>query len=57
MYGKLNPKIKTDQTHNLNGQFTSQLLYCGLYKFNGLNTTVDRDRVIEGSKDWMDHLN
>lgn len=25
----------------------------GMYKFNGLNTVQDRERYVEGSKDWM----
>lgn len=30
---------------------------CGMYKNNGLNTTLDKERVINGSKDWMEYLN
>lgn len=33
------------------------MLTCGLYKFNGLITNIEWDRVNDGSKDWMDHLN
>lgn len=25
----------------------------GMYKYNGLNTTKDKERVINGSKDWL----
>jgi hypothetical protein len=32
------------------------LLYCGMFKNASLNTTGDRDRWVNGSKDWMEHL-
>lgn len=46
-----------EETKGLNGSFTKHLKECGLYKNNGLNTYIEKDRVINGSKDWMDHLN
>jgi hypothetical protein len=35
---------------------TQHLLYCGMVKNASLNTTPDRDRWVNGSKDWMEHL-
>ncbi len=29
------------------------LVTSGMYKFNGLNTVKDKERVVNGSKDWM----
>jgi len=27
-----------------------------MYKNGSLNTTADKDRWLDGSKDWMEHL-
>lgn len=35
---------------------TKHLLYCGMYKNASLNTTADKDRWVNGNKDWMEHL-
>mmetsp|Transcript_17480 Transcript_17480/g.18143 ORF Transcript_17480/g.18143 Transcript_17480/m.18143 type:complete len:85 (+) Transcript_17480:1-255(+) len=35
------------------GKFTKHLANSGMYKFNGLNTVKDKEKFIEGSKDWM----
>lgn len=39
--------------NTIDGKFTKHLANSGMYKFNGLNTAKDRERVVEGSKDWM----
>jgi len=38
-------------------KFTKPLAYSGMYKFEGLNTVCDRERFLDGSKDWMDKIN
>lgn len=35
------------------GSFTKHLQSSGMYTFNGLTTVLDKERVINGSKDWM----
>ena len=42
-----------EKKKTLDGKFTKHLQISGMYKFNGLNTTIDKERNIEGSKDWM----
>lgn len=54
--GKGKSAVGKDTNAGLNGKFTSNLIECGMYKNNGLHTTYDRDRYINGSKDWMDKL-
>lgn len=39
-----------------NGRFTDHLLTSGMPKNASLNTTVEREKFVEGSKDWMEHL-
>lgn len=39
--------------NTIDGKFTKHLANSGMYKFNGLNTVKDKERVVEGSKDWM----
>ena len=36
--------------------FLQHLASSGMYKFNGLSTVLDKDRVVNGSKDWMQKL-
>lgn len=38
-------------------KFTKPLAYSGMYKYEGLNTVVDRERFVDGCKDWMDKIN
>ena len=38
------------------GSFTKHLMYTGMYKYSGLNCSSDKERVINGSKDWMLNL-
>jgi hypothetical protein len=35
------------------GKFTNSLVEAGPYVNNGLNTNLERERVIDNSKDWM----
>lgn len=45
------------QRHAIPQKFSSGLAVAGMFKNNGLNTRVTPERYMEGSKDWMDHLN
>jgi hypothetical protein len=47
---------KPNSKEGLNGKFTSHLIECGMFRNNSLNTTADRERFMNGSKDWMDNL-
>lgn len=38
--------------HGFNGKFSSHLGASGMPSNNGLNTHVERERVIDYSKDW-----
>eukprot|EP00921_Rhytidocystis_pertsovi_P019293 GHVQ01030560.1.p1 GENE.GHVQ01030560.1~~GHVQ01030560.1.p1 ORF type:complete len:210 (+),score=23.92 GHVQ01030560.1:498-1127(+) len=39
--------------HGLNSRYTEQLAQAGMYKKYGLNTKLDSERFMEGTKDWM----
>jgi hypothetical protein len=45
-----------EERHTSDGSFTRHLAAAGMYRFSGLNTTTDKERVIDGSKDWMLNL-
>ena len=36
--------------------YIKHLLGAGMYRNNSLNTTCDKERWVNGSKDWMEHL-
>ena len=36
--------------------FTKHIMYTGMYKYSGLNCSSDKERVINGSKDWILNL-
>jgi hypothetical protein len=38
-------------------KFTKPLAYSGMYKYEGLNTVVEKERFVDGCKDWMDKIN
>ena len=40
--------------HGFNGKFSSHLGKAGMVANNGLNTHVERERVVDYSKDWQD---
>lgn len=48
--------IPVEERKGINGKFTDHLIYSGMYKNASLNTTADKDRWVNGSKDWMEHL-
>ena len=48
---------KLDPKHGKSSRFSKPLTTAGMYKNSGLNTHVERDRVYDGSKDWMDKIN
>ena len=55
-HGKEKSDVDNSSRMGLNGKFTLHLLTCGHYKNNSFNTTPDKDRYMNGSKDWMDNL-
>ena len=55
--GMLETKVDPEDNKGLDGRFTDHLLHAGMYRNHSLNTVADKDRWMEGSKDWMDHLN
>lgn len=48
--------MSKEQGNGLNGKFTSDLIASGMWTNDSLNTAVDRDRYINGGKNWMDNL-
>lgn len=55
--GVLATEVKAEEPKGLDGRFTDHLLHAGMYRNHSLNTVPDKERVVERSKDWMDHLN
>lgn len=55
-YGAHASQVPSDPQHSLNRKFTTQWAMSGMYRNEGLNVTVDRDRYMNGSKDWMEKL-
>ena len=53
--GRVDESIE-EKRYVCDGSFTKHLQECGMYRFNGLNTILDKERVINGSKDWMLNL-
>ena len=47
---KITPERPT--LHGFNGKFSSHLASSGMPANNGLNTNVERERVVDYSKDW-----
>ena len=45
-----------EKRHTSDGSFTRHLAAAGMYRSSGLNCSQDRERVINGSKDWMLNL-
>lgn len=52
-FGARQHEVRRDEVKTSDGGFTKHLHSSGMHKFNGLNTTLDKERVINGSKDWM----
>ncbi len=42
-----------EKRHVSDGSFTKHLITATMYRTIGLNGSQDRERVINGSKDWM----
>ena len=64
LYKTETKKVGTLETHvgpevkkGLDGRFTDHLLHAGMFRNHSLNTVPDKEKVVERSKDWMDHLN
>mmetsp|Transcript_102867 Transcript_102867/g.143280 ORF Transcript_102867/g.143280 Transcript_102867/m.143280 type:complete len:101 (-) Transcript_102867:19-321(-) len=55
-FGAGQTDIKPENKYGLNGKFTTKLQNAGMYRNGSLNTAVDRDRYLNGAKDWVDHL-
>ena len=49
-------EAKKKKKYISDGSFTKHLMYTGMYKYSGLNCSSDKERVINGSKDWMLNL-
>ena len=45
-----------EEKRNVSGSLTKHLITAGMYRTSGLNCSQDRERVINGSKDWMLNL-
>ena len=43
--------------HGHNARFSRHLASAGNYKNNGLNCAIQRERFLDGAKDWMDKIN
>ncbi|CAD8192474.1 unnamed protein product [Paramecium octaurelia] len=56
LIGSQQQYIPVPKDSNHNGKFTDHLLMATMYRNNSLNTTCDKERWINGSKDWMEHL-
>ena len=48
--------VETDKGKGLNGHFTDHLSKAGMYRNQSLKTAADRERYIDGARDWMDNL-
>ena len=55
-YGTLESQVPLDPQHSLDRKFTTHWALSGMYKNEGLNTVIDKDRYMNGSKDWMEKL-
>jgi len=55
--GERAQEVKYETKNGISGKFTNHLLNSGMWRNNGLNTRVDTDPFLDGSKDWMDKIN
>lgn len=55
-YGNGASKVTPERPvlHGCNMKFSGHLGVAGMYANNGLNTHVERERVVDYSKDWQD---
>jgi hypothetical protein len=54
--GDRSEELPKEKRRGIDGTFTNHLVKAGMYRFNGLNTVVDKEKHINGSKDWMQKL-
>jgi len=55
-YLKYQSPVPQNPAFNHSGKFTDHLLMANMYRNNSLNTTCDKERWVNSSKDWMEHL-
>ena len=55
-YGETAHLAKKDSKFGKSSKYSGHLGASGMYKNEGLNTCVERDKVFDGSKDWMDKI-
>lgn len=48
--------MEVDKDKGLNGHFTNHLIEAGMYRNNSLKTATDKERFLNGARDWMDNL-
>ena len=56
-YGTQVSQVPPDKQQSLNRKFTTEWAAAGMYKNEGLNVAIEKERYIDGSKDWMEKLN
>ncbi|KAM3137325.1 hypothetical protein pb186bvf_010505 [Paramecium bursaria] len=56
LIGSRQQYVPVPKENNHDGKFTDHLLMATMYRNNSLNTTCDKEKYINGSKDWMEHL-
>ena len=49
-------KVEVQKDNGLNGHFTNHLSQAGMYRNHSLKTAQDRERFLNGARDWMDNL-
>ena len=55
LFSRVNEAPK-EKKYVSDGSFTKHLMTTGMYKYSGLNCSFDKERVINGSKDWQLNL-
>lgn len=48
--------VPAEKGYGISGKFTDHLIYSGMPRNGSLNTTAERDRWVNGSRDWMEKL-
>uniref|UniRef100_A0A0G4HWJ3 Uncharacterized protein n=1 Tax=Chromera velia CCMP2878 TaxID=1169474 RepID=A0A0G4HWJ3_9ALVE len=52
-YGSQPPEVRNRPKHALDSRYTDWLAKAGMYRNYGLNTHVQPDRFMDGTRDWM----
>ena len=47
---------KNNLVHGKSSRFSAPLSQSGMFRSTGLNTCVEREKVFDGSRDWMDKI-